>query len=92
METIYFKQKDFNKLDWSKLKKGKYPTNGENYSLAKGGNGYRGGRGWLIVIYVNDDLTEEWELPTLLSDIIDWNNKQGKDEKLREIQHLLGIK
>ena len=88
----FFPKEQFNKLDWSKLKQGKFSTNGDNYSFGKGGTGYRGGQGWHLEI-VSDDFmqSEEYELPEPLSKFMDWLRKDGADEKMREIKRALGI-
>lgn len=90
--TTFFSQSDFNKFDWSILKHGEFSTNGDNYSFCKGGPNYRGGAGWLIQIHdIEKSIDECWELPTVISRFIDWTEKNGANEKVREIRHILSL-
>lgn len=85
----FYRSEDFNKFPWEKLVEGEYATNGKNYSFGKGGVGYPNGRGWQITVYEDDDMfsSETWELPKIISNMLDHQEEYGKKENQRKIQH-----
>jgi len=92
MNTVFNRQDKFNEFEWSKLQHGEEgPTYGKNYTFGKGGHGYAGGPGWSIHVY-NEDMSDVvWELPTVISQFIDWAEENGKKEIKKDFKRLLGV-
>ncbi len=92
METKYYRAKDFNKLDWSKLKENEYDRSGENYGFGRGAIQHPNGSGYQLTIYGEDGFDSEmWELPQVLNKFITRIFKDGKEENQQELKRALGL-
>lgn len=90
-DKIFYRAEEFNKFDWTQLIYGKHLTNGENFTFGKGGINHVNGSGWQLTVYSADDLAHEtWELPRAISNMLDYQEKYGREANQREIQNAFG--